>query len=146
MKLKQKKFVRTSDIEAAAKAIAEADELDIDTEKLGSRQIGRILSKLRFEKGSEGGTHRKGWRVSRRELSRFARSLGLVTNYLENVTSVTEGHNVTPDVSETFDEDVAFEECADYFGRVSMEKTPTISQSNADEFAEYTTTAKKSDG
>lgn len=83
----EKEFIRTADIEAAAKAIAEADELDIDTEKLGSRQIGRILSKLRFEKGNEGGTHKKGWKVSRGEVGRFVRALGL--GHIQNVTSVT---------------------------------------------------------
>ena len=73
----EKEFIRTADIEVAAKNIAASDELDLDVEKIGSRQIGRILSKLRFEKGNEGGTHKKGWRVSRREVSRFVRSLGL---------------------------------------------------------------------
>ncbi|HEV7893895.1 MAG TPA: DUF3854 domain-containing protein [Pyrinomonadaceae bacterium] len=92
----EKEFVRTADIEMSAKEIAESDELDIDPEKLGSRQIGRILSKLRFEKGSEGGTHKKGWKVSRYELSRFIRTLGL--GHFQNVTSVTERHNVTTDV------------------------------------------------
>ena len=109
-----KEFIRTADIEAAAKDIAGADELDLDMEKIGSRQIGRILSKLRFEKGSEGGTHKKGWKVSRRELSRFVRSLGLA--HVQNVTSVTERHNVTTD------EDEAFAECMDYFTRVSTEE------------------------
>ena len=114
----EKEFVRTADIEAAAKVIAEADELDIDLEKLGSRQIGRILSKLRFEKGNEGGTHKKGWKVSRREVGRFVRSLGL--SHAQNVTSVTERHNLTdkePDVRT--DEDAAFTECANYFAEVS---------------------------
>lgn len=75
----EREFFRTAEIEAAAKSIAATDELDIDTEKLGSRQIGRILSKLRFEKGNEGGTHKKGWNVSPREVARFARSFGLAT-------------------------------------------------------------------
>lgn len=106
----EKEFIRTADIEAAAKDIALADELDIDPEKLGSRQIGHILSKLRFAKGSEGGTHKKGWKVSRRELNRFVRSLGL--GHGQNVTKVTEGHNVT---AEEPDEDAAFLECMSYF-------------------------------
>lgn len=106
----EKEFIRTADIEAAAKDIACADELDIDPERLGSRQIGHILGKLRFEKGSEGGTHKKGWKVSRRELNRFVRSLGL--GHGQNVTKVTEGHNVT---AEQPDEDAAFLECMSYF-------------------------------
>ena len=75
----EKEFIRTADIEAASKAIAEAEELDIDVEKPGSRHIGRIMCKLRFEKGSEGGTHKKGWKVSQHEVARFARALGLTT-------------------------------------------------------------------
>ena len=75
----EKEFVRTADIEVAAKAIAEAEELDIDVERLDSRHIGRILGKLRFDKGNEGGTHKKGWKVSQREIARFARALGLTT-------------------------------------------------------------------
>jgi hypothetical protein len=113
----EKEFIRTADIEAAAKAIAAADELDLDAEKIGSRQIGRILSKLRFEKGSEGGTHKKGWKVSRHELSRFVRSLGL--GQCQNVTTVTEGHNVTKGESDEAD---AFAECVDYFAQVSAEE------------------------
>lgn len=121
-----KEFIRTAEIEAATKSIAEADELDIDTEKLGSRQIGRILSKLRFEKGNEGGTHKKGWKVSRREVGRFVRALGLA--HAENVTTVTERHNVTDNETEVFaDEDAAFKECADYFAEV----TSTESEADA---------------
>lgn len=113
----EKVFVRTADIEAAAKDIAGADELDLDLEKIGGRQIGRTLSKLRFEKDSEGGTHKKGWKVSRRELSRFVRSLGLAHG--QNVTTVTEGHNVTVNGP---DEEAAFSECANYFTRVAAEE------------------------
>jgi hypothetical protein len=116
----EKEFIRTAVIEEAAKAIAKTDELDIDIEKLDSRQIGRILSKLRFEKGSEGGTHKKGWKVSRREVGRFVRSLGLA--HAQNVTSITERHNVTGDEAS---EAAAFAECADFFAIVSNEDTST---------------------
>lgn len=75
----EKEFIRTADIEAAAKAIIEVDELDVDVERLDSRHIGRILGKLRFDKGNEGGTHKKGWKVSQREVARFARALGLTS-------------------------------------------------------------------
>lgn len=75
----EKIFIRTADIEAAAKGIVETDELDIDVERLDARHIGRILGKLRFDKGNEGGTHKKGWKVSQREIARFARALGLTT-------------------------------------------------------------------
>jgi len=140
----EKEFIRTGDIEAAAKVIAEADELDIDMEKIGSRQIGRILSKLRFEKGNEGGTHKKGWKVSRREVGRFVRSLGL--SHSQKVTSVTEGHNVTIGGLEECDQDAAFEECADYFERVSAVETLSPAESDTDEIAEYAATDEADGG
>lgn len=128
----EKAFVRTIDIESAAKEIAEADELDIDLEKLGSRQIGRTLSKLRFKKGREGGTGKKGWSVSKRELGRFVRSLGLVTSdvnqdtegsHFTKVTSVTEGHKVTSDADDSGvseeEAEGAFAEVADYFAEMA---------------------------
>lgn len=146
----EKAFVRTVSIEGAAKEIAEGDELDIDLEKLGSRQIGRILSKLRFEKGREGGTGKYGWRVSKRELSRFVRSLGLAKSdvnqntddsHLSNVTSVTQGHNVTSDADDSDipseDADAAFSECADYFAEVAHEVVEQSVQMKAGEAFEY---------
>lgn len=146
----EKVFVRTVSIEAAAKEIAEGDELDIDMEKFGSRQIGRILSKLRFEKGSEGGTHKKGWKISRRELSRFVRSLGLAKSdanqntddsHLFNVTSVTQGHEVTSDADDSdipMDKaDAAFSECADYFAEMAREEVEMPSQTKAHKAFEY---------
>ena len=64
-----------------------------------SKEIGRKMRRLRFEHGAEGGTHRKGWRVSKREAARLAIAYGPVatkTYSTTNVTNVTKGHNVTP--------------------------------------------------
>ena len=61
-----------------------------------------VMRKLRFEHGSQGGTHKKGWYVRKSEVARLAVAYGLANRnlpesdtYYSNVTNVTEGHNVT---------------------------------------------------
>lgn len=101
--LDAKTLVLTGDIADAACSIVVADELDIDTDKLNSRRIGNLMRKLRFTHGDQGGTHKKGWRVSKRELANLALAYGIVNRDPRsapdtpdpNVTNVTEGHNVT---------------------------------------------------
>lgn len=93
-------FILTRDITAAARTIAETDELDVDLEKIESRRIGRTLGRLRIQKATESGTHRKGWKISQRELAGFAHSFGLASSVEKgpavNVTNVPERPNVTP--------------------------------------------------
>jgi hypothetical protein len=102
--LDAKTLVLTGHIADAACGIVVADELDVDVEKkLNSRSIGALMRKLRFKHGNEGGTHRKGWLVAKRDLANLAFAYGIVNrdphcaaNTLDsNVTNVTEGHNVT---------------------------------------------------
>lgn len=96
-------LILTSDISKAAKDIVNRDELDVESKALEVRPIGSLMGKLRFVHGEQGGTDRKGWRVSKRELARFALAYGLATrnrhsenkSHNPNVTNVTEGHNVT---------------------------------------------------
>jgi hypothetical protein len=98
-----KALILTDRISTVAKSIVSEDEIDLELNKLGPLQIGSLMRKLRFEHGDQGGTHRKGWRVSKRELARFALAYGLVNrdakqssdSHYSNVTNVTEGHNVT---------------------------------------------------
>lgn len=87
-------------ISKAAREIVNRDELDVELKALEVRPIGSLMRKLRFEHGEQGGTHRKGWRVSKRELARFALAYGLATRkpHSKNEShypNVTEGHNVT---------------------------------------------------
>ena len=98
-----KTLVLTGDIADAACGIVVADELDIETNKLNSNRIGNLMRKLRFKHGNEGGTHRKGWFVTKRELANLALAYGIVNRDPSsaadtedpNVTNVTDGHNVT---------------------------------------------------
>ena len=93
-----KTFILSQKIADAAKKIAEDEELDID---IDSRRVGHIMRKLRFEHDSQGGTHKKGWKVSKQEVHRFVRSFGLANGAIkpgakyptsqtsQNVTNVT---------------------------------------------------------
>lgn len=95
--------VLTAHISKSAKDIVKEDELDIELSKLDPLRIGSLMRKLRFEHGSEGGTHKKGWRVSKREVARLALAYGLANrnpspvndSQYSNVTNVTDGHKVT---------------------------------------------------
>jgi len=61
------------------------------------------MRKLRFTHGDQGGTQKKGWRVSKREVANLALAYGIVNRdprsaddtHDLNVTNVTDGHNVT---------------------------------------------------
>lgn len=98
-----KTLILTERISTVAKSIVTEDEIDVELNKLESRQIGPLMRKLRFEHCDQGGTHKKGWRVSKRELCKLALAYGLVhrtgdpasNSHDSNVTNVTEGHNVT---------------------------------------------------
>ncbi|MGI8733482.1 MAG: hypothetical protein ACR2LM_09295 [Pyrinomonadaceae bacterium] len=53
--MSEKEFLLTANIESAARDIAEAEEFDIDVDlDIDRRAVGRTMSKLRFEHGSEG--------------------------------------------------------------------------------------------
>lgn len=91
----QKTFILTADIAKAAIKIADDEELDITPD---SRRIGLIMRRQRFDHGDQAGTHKKGWKVSKRAVARLVQTYGLVTTsdtHGSNVTKVTEGHNVT---------------------------------------------------
>jgi hypothetical protein len=96
-------LILSAEIANAAKELATGEELDVDLDQLQPRQIGRLMRTLRFEHGIQGGTHRKGWFVSKRELASLALSYGIVhrepssssESQYSNVTNVTEGHKVT---------------------------------------------------
>lgn len=61
------------------------------------------MRKLRFTHGDQGETHKKGWRVSKRDIANLAIVYGIVNRdpraaadtHARNVTTVTDGHNVT---------------------------------------------------
>ena len=96
-----KTLILTEKIAHSAKQLAEDEDLDIP---IDSRRVGRIMRKLRFEHGDQAGTHKKGWKISKQEVSRFVRSFGLANHkYLtsqtsQNVTNVTDSE--TSDASD----------------------------------------------
>jgi len=89
-------------------------------------------------------------RVSKRELSRFVRSLGLVKSdvnqntddsHLSNLTSITQPHNLTSDADDSDipleEADAAFSECADYFAEAAQEEAEQSAQMKVGEAFEY---------
>lgn len=61
----------TSAITDRAVEIAKDLELDIDTDYVTSRRIGRTLGKMRLQKEREGGTGKRMWRVTWNDLERW---------------------------------------------------------------------------
>lgn len=81
----------TSSITAEAVKIAEADELDIDTERLTSRRVGRVIGKMRLEKSRKGGKGTAQWIMSRNDLERLAISYNLAAPEALKKCEVNEG-------------------------------------------------------
>jgi hypothetical protein len=115
--METKTLILTADIADAACGIVVAEELDIDAAKLESRRIGNLMRKLRFTHRDQGGTHKKGWLVGKRELANLAISYGIVNRPCSVSDShdpnVTHGHNVTHTVKDQRAEyaRVAFDVC-----------------------------------
>jgi hypothetical protein len=85
----------TAQISAAAQAIAENVEADIDIESITSRKVGRLLGKLRLHKTREAGKGTRQWQITLQELERWATVYGVhlpveITRQT-NVTHVTDG-------------------------------------------------------
>ena len=80
-------IVQTSQVTDAAQAIIEEAELDIDADYVTSRRIGRVLGKMRLEKAREGGTGKRGWRINRADLERWATSYGIPYERTSSETS-----------------------------------------------------------
>lgn len=85
----------TSQISEAAQHIAEQTEADIDTEKITSRKVGRLLGKLRLCKAREAGKGTRMWQVTLADLKRWSAvyNIQLPENLGQecNVTHVTNG-------------------------------------------------------
>ncbi len=85
----------TSQISEAAQHVAEQTEADIDTEKITSRKVGRLLGKLRLRRAREAGKGTRMWQVTFADLKRWAAvyniQLPLGQTQENNVTHVTDG-------------------------------------------------------
>ncbi|MCA9979138.1 MAG: hypothetical protein KC413_25425 [Anaerolineales bacterium] len=92
----------TKYITSQAHKVIEDDELDLDTDKITSRKIGRVLGTMRFVKEREPGTGNRGWKVGLDDLERWTTAYGM-SLFKElglpdpNVTNVTDVTNVTQD-------------------------------------------------
>jgi len=85
----------TSQISEAAQHIAEQTEADIDTEKITSRKVGRLLGKLRLRKAREAGKGTRMWQITLADLKRWAAVYNIQLpeklGQESNVTHVTDG-------------------------------------------------------
>jgi len=85
----------TSQISEAAQHIAEQTQADIDTEKITSRKVGRLLGKRRLRKAREAGKGTRMWQVTLADLKRWAAvyniQLPKELGQENNVTHVTDG-------------------------------------------------------
>lgn len=73
---KDSDVISTKDVTAAAKQIAEDDELDIDDDRINSKRIGRIIAKMRLE-SNKNRKKARGWIVSRQVIERWGASYGV---------------------------------------------------------------------
>jgi hypothetical protein len=65
-------ILKTEDIMAAAKTIVQESELDLDSEKVTSRRVGRVLGQMRLTKEPRpGGKGSRLWHVSLADLHRW---------------------------------------------------------------------------
>jgi len=94
-------FFPTSKITAKVIERADAEEADIDTNKITSKKVGRILSQLRFESKRPDGSKPRGWLITRDGLKRLCSSYGnqfpdVLDTQKDNGTNGSDGINGTP--------------------------------------------------
>jgi hypothetical protein len=113
----------TSQISEAAQHIAEQTEADIDTEKITSRKVGRLLGKLRLRKAREAGKGTRMWQVTLADLKRWAAvyniQLPKELGQENNITHVTDGQLSQGEDAPWLDSEIAIRLPAD-------SKMPTI--------------------
>jgi len=90
----------TSTLTDRAVKIVKEQELDVDTEYITSRRLGRILGKMRLQKEREAGTGRRQWRITWKDLERwtstYAISLPEAMNLADFGFGVTNTTNTNP--------------------------------------------------
>ncbi len=70
-------FVQTTLVTAAAQQLAEALEIDINTDRLTTTKVGRIMTKMRLERERQQQGGKRGWKVSLDDVIRWSNSYGL---------------------------------------------------------------------
>jgi hypothetical protein len=81
--------IHTAAITIAAQQIIEEDELDFDPQRLTSRLIGRVMSRLRLSRTRQPGKGNRRWSVSPRELKYLIKAYSIPPDDVTNVTDVT---------------------------------------------------------
>jgi hypothetical protein len=112
-------FVTTKIVTETVKQLAVEVEADIDVEKVMSRVIGRILSKLRLSKGRPDGSKGRGWKLTGADIQRRLSSFGLSDT--QKVMAQTAHDGTTAHDGGTSSEDAAFDEVAGFFEEMAQE-------------------------
>ena len=97
-------FFPTSQVTAKVIDIANTEEVDIDTNHVTPKTVGRIIGKLRFESKRPDGSKPRGWIVSRYGLERLCTSYGIIFPEVINTqkddgTNGIDGTNGTNQIS-----------------------------------------------
>jgi hypothetical protein len=111
-------FLTTKVVTEAVKEIALEQEADINLEKVTSRTIGRVLSKLRLSSKRPDGSKGRGRLVTRTELEKRMAAFGLLDS--QNLMAQTAHDGTTAQDDGT---DAAFAEVADFLEEASRESS-----------------------
>jgi hypothetical protein len=90
-------FVTTAKVTETVKEIAIEIEADVDVEKLTSRTIGRVLSKLRLSRVRPEGCKGRGWKIIRTDIERRLAAFGLSDTQKVMALMALDGTNGTND-------------------------------------------------
>ena len=86
-------FILTSTIASAAQLLIQANELDIDIDRVTTIRIGRALTKMRLTNTRQPRTGKKGWMISLEDIVRWAGSYSLEPRAITGIDIVS--HSTT---------------------------------------------------
>jgi hypothetical protein len=81
--------IETSKVTDAAVKMAQIEELDIDSDTITSRRVGRVLGKMRLNRIRQSGKGPRQWTITRRELEGLALSYGISVPDMLSVDTIT---------------------------------------------------------
>jgi hypothetical protein len=87
-------FFKTKEITETTKTVAAEMEADIKQEDITSNKIGRTLGAMRFKKGRESGSGRRGWTIDLNDLNRWLKTYNIIEADTPSL-SVTNVNDVT---------------------------------------------------
>jgi hypothetical protein len=92
---RKRHFLLTTTITSASQALITALELDINSDYVTTRKIGRVLGKMRMNKERQKGTGKNGWLVSLADVDRWITSYGLERSVIAGIKIISHQDNIT---------------------------------------------------